>query len=213
MVETSLEYFRSGVPAGRSGEWVVEKVVLPQREYDQAADPRPDFFKYRPGSYTCLRRGSVQFMTDLYDEWWTQRQGIDEALARGGEVLVTGLGLGLVVEAILQVGDSPVERVTVLEQSADVIRLVAPHLQTRFAGKVEVIAADAFGWRPADGRRFSVAWHDIWANPYGAETAAEIERLREWHRPWCDWQGFWPETYLAAAGDGEDRPLAAAPIR
>lgn len=202
----SSDYFPSEVPAGSSGEWVVEKVVLPERDYDQAADPRPDYFKFRPGSYTCLRRGPTQFMTDLYDEWWTQRQGIDEALARGGEVLVTGLGLGLVAEAILRVAGSRVGRLTVLEQSPDVIRLVAPHLEARFAGRIEVIAGDAFSWRPSNGRRFSVAWHDIWANPYGAETAAEVERLREWHRPWCDWQGFWPETYLAAAGDGGCTP-------
>ena len=31
-METSSEYLRSAVPAGASGEWVVEKVVLPEQQ-------------------------------------------------------------------------------------------------------------------------------------------------------------------------------------
>ena len=33
-METSAEYFRSEVPAGASGAWVVEKVSIPTRDYD-----------------------------------------------------------------------------------------------------------------------------------------------------------------------------------
>ena len=198
-MQTSAEYFRSEVPAGSSGAWVVEKVSIPEREYDPAADPRPDCFKFRPGVYTCLRRGATQFMTDLYDEWWTQRDGIAAALARGGEVLVTGLGLGLVVEAMLRPSHSRVTRVTVVEFSPDVIRLVAPYLHGRHPGRVEIVEADAFAWEPPAGRRFSVGWHDIWPDPHAADNAAEMARLEERYRARCDWQGFWPKTYLAAA--------------
>lgn len=198
-MQTSAEYFRSEVPAGASGAWVVEKVSIPAREYDPLADPRPDCFKFRPGVYTCLRRDATQFMTDLYDEWWTQRDGIAEALARGGEVLVTGLGLGLVAEAMLRPAASRVSRVTIVEFSPDVIRLVAPYLYGRYPGKIEVVEADAFTWEPPAGRRFTVGWHDIWPDPHARENAAEMGQLEERYRPWCDWQGFWPKTYLEAA--------------
>ena len=197
-METSAEYFRSDVPAGRSGAWAVEKVSIPAREYDPAADPRPDCFKFRPGVYTCLRRDATQFMTDLYDEWWTQQAGVAEALARGGEVLITGLGLGLVAEAMLRPVGSRVSRVTIVELSPDVIRLMKPYLHSRYPEKIEIIEADAFTWEPPPARRFTIGWHDIWPDPHAPENAEEMRRLGERHRPWCDWQGFWPKTYLEA---------------
>jgi hypothetical protein len=197
-VQTAVDYFRSEIPPGKSGDWVIEKIAMPDRNYDPAADPRPDCFKYRPGVYTCLRRGGTQFMTDLYDEWWTQRVGISEAIARGGEMLITGLGLGLVAEAILRGGDRRVARITIVEKSADVIQLVSPFLHSRYGEKIEIIEGDAFLWQPPQGRRFTVGWHDIWPDPYAAENIQEMAWLEAHHRTWCDWQGFWPKSYLAA---------------
>jgi predicted membrane-bound spermidine synthase len=138
-------------------------------------------------------------MTDLYDEWWTQRSAVTEALSRGGQILITGLGLGLVAEAILRVDGSRVSRITIIEQSPDVIGLVAPFLQSRYPDRIEIINADAFTWTPAEGCRFTVGWHDIWPNPYAPENGTEMERLTLHHGKWCDWQGFWPKTYLEAA--------------
>lgn len=199
VVSDRLEYFRSEVPAGRSGPWIIEKITIPERDYDPSADPRPDCFKFRPGSYTMLRRDSEQFMTDLYDEWWTQRDGIAEAIKRGGDVLITGLGIGLVAEAMLRPPESRVNRITIVELSSDVIRLVAPYLQTRYPERIEIVEGSAFTWSPPCGARYSVAWHDIWPNPYASEVAEEIAQLEDHHRPWCEWQGFWPRTYLRAA--------------
>lgn len=197
-MDHAAQYFSSEVPEGRSGPWVVEKVVIPERAYDPMADPRPDCFKFRPGRYTCLRCDSTQFMTDLYDEWWTQRSAILEARARGGEILITGLGLGLVAEAILREPANNVTRITLIERSPDVIRLVAPYLETRYPGQIEVIEADAFSWEPPEGRFFAVGWHDIWPDPASPNVAEEINQLREHYRPWCEWQGSWPESYQAA---------------
>jgi hypothetical protein len=195
---TSAEYFRSEVPAGASGAWVIEKLLIPARDYDPATDPRPDCFKFRPGTYTCLRREATQFMTDLYDEWWTQREGIAQALRRGGDVLVTGLGLGLVAEAMLRPATSKVQRVTVVELSPDVVRLVKPYLEGRYAGRIEVVEADAFTWEPPRERRFTVGWHDIWPDPHTAVVTEEMHRLEHRYSAWCDWQGFWPQSYRAA---------------
>ncbi|MDT4898422.1 MAG: hypothetical protein QOH25_3499 [Acidobacteriota bacterium] len=138
-------------------------------------------------------------MTDLYDEWWTQRTAIAEARARGGDVLITGLGLGLVAESMLRPAESRVNRITIIELSPDVIRLVAPYLHSRYPGKIEIIEADAFTWEsPRHARGFTVAWHDIWPDPYTPENDVEMARLEERYRPWCDWQGFWPRMYLEA---------------
>jgi hypothetical protein len=195
---TAPEYFRSDVPAGTSGEWVIEKFEFPERPYDPTADPRPECFKYRPGTYTSLRRGPEQFMTDLYDEWWTQRDGIAEALARGGDVVITGLGIGMVAEAILRPAHSRVNHVTIVELSPDVIALVAPYLQSRYPGRIDVVEASALTWEPPAGKRFTVAWHDIWPNPHGPEVRGDMELLEQRYGRFCDWVGFWPKTYYAA---------------
>jgi len=198
---TLPEYRPCQVPAGRSGDWAILKVELPARA--TPFDSRPDCFRYRPGRYTELRQAGVTFMTDLHDEWWTQRTAIERARQVGGKVLVTGLGLGLVVEAMLaEPSPSRIEQVLVVERSADVIALVAEHLRTACGERVEIIHADAFSWRPASAIRFDTVWHDIWPDPLAADVDSQIEALRHHHAPWSVWQGFWPEDYRRALANG-----------
>jgi hypothetical protein len=147
---------------------------------------------HRPGTYTRLKIGPVDMMTDLYDEWWSQREAIAEALQRGGHVLISGLGLGMIIECILRPQDSPVERVTVLEKSADVIALTGPHMMARCGDRLEIVHTSAFDWKPPRGARFSVAWHDIWPKP-DERYRAEVELLEKKFAPFCDWQGSWTE--------------------
>jgi len=199
-------YQRSGVPEGRSGDWVIDSVVQPVRPEGAApaVDPRPDCFHYRPGVYRRLRRGETTFMTDLYDEWFTQREGIAEACRRGGRVLVTGLGLGLVVDSMLGTPGSRVARITVVELSSDVVRLVAPRLRERWGERVEVVEADAFTWEPPAGAHYSVGWHDVWPDPHGPEVETEVAALEERYRRVCDWQGSWPSSYREASLSGRE---------
>ena len=195
---SALQYFRSEVPRGTRGEWAIEKIAIAERPYDPGTDTRPDCFKFRPGTYTLLRRGPTQFMTDLYDEWWTQRIAILESVSRGGSILITGLGLGLIAEAILRESENRVRRITIVEQAEEVIALVAPYLHGRWPGRIEIVQGDAFSWIAPVGVRYSVAWHDIWPDPMASSVDDEVTRLREHHAAWCDWQGFWPETYRQA---------------
>lgn len=134
-------------------------------------------------------------MTDLYDEWWTQRRAIAEARVRGGSVLITGLGLGIVVASMLQNPGTRVEQVVVVERSADVIALVAPHLKNHYASQIEIINADAFEWQPAAGQHFSVGWHDIWPNPHEPGVLAQAAQLEQHYAAHCDWQGNWVRDY------------------
>ncbi len=137
-------------------------------------------------------------MTDFYDEWWTQREAILQAQARGGRVLVTGLGLGLVAVSMLEAAGSHVQQVVAIERSADVIALVAPGLIAAYGGRLKVVCANAFEWLPSAGERYSIGWHDIWPNPHEPGVLAEAERLEQRFAPWCDWQGNWVREYRAA---------------
>jgi spermidine synthase len=137
-------------------------------------------------------------MTDLYDEWWTQREAIDEAANRGGQILITGLGLGLVAEAVLRQPLSRVTQITIVEASPDVIALVGPYLQTKYPGRIKIVHADAFAWTPEHGEHYTVGWHDIWPDPHHPANISEMQLLKDRYHQWCDWQGCWPQAYLSA---------------
>ena len=177
---------------------MIEKISIPTRPYDPTKDPRPDCFKFRPGVYTCLRRDQTQFMTDLYDEWWTQREAMAEARKRGGNILITGLGLGLVAEAILRDKNTAVRHITIVEAASDVIALIGLYLQQKYPGRITIVPADAFTWTPERGEHYTVGWHDIWPDPHAASNIPEMQLLEDRYRPWCDWQGCWPQAYQLA---------------
>lgn len=197
-MRVKVDYTKTDLPCGSSGEWSIRRVLLPPRA--SANDARPECFHYRPGAYTELRKGGITYMTDLFDEWWTQRPAIDRARQLGGRVLITGLGLGLVVHEILRDPQSRavIDEVVILENSADVIGLVAPSLRAEFGELVRVVEADAFAWKAMHPEQFNIVWHDIWPDPAAVQVAEDIDRLRRHHAPWSTWQGFWPEVYQQA---------------
>ncbi len=192
----TLPYFKSDIPPGRSGGWSLERFeVRGEAKVDHRTHDVPSCARRRPGTYTRLKRGDEVFMTDLYDEWYTQKVAIDQACQRGGHVLIGGLGLGLVVESLLRTPDATVERITVVEKSPEVIELVAAHLLERYQGRLEVIEADVFTWQPPEGAHYSVIWHDIWPNPQAPETLPEMDSLEARYGPLSDWHGCWPREY------------------
>lgn len=195
LLELEPLFTRSDLPSGRSGDWSLEifKVDEPVQP-----DTRPEWCQSEGGLYRRLKQGSEVFMTDLREEWWTQRLAIAEACLRGGHVLVTGLGLGLVAESMLQTPGSRVEKITIVEASRDVMALVAEHLESKYAGRIEVVHGSAFDWEPPDGVHYSVGWHDIWPNPHDSKRWPEMETLEAHYRPYCDWQGSWVRDYLEA---------------
>jgi spermidine synthase len=189
----AAEHLRSDIPTGRAGRWRVERFDL---EGPGDGDTRPHWAQDPGGSYTRLMHEQVLYMTDMYAEIYTQRIAVQEAWDRGGEVLLTGLGLGLVAEAMLRSSD--VVCVTIVEAAAEVVELVAPHLEDRYGSRLRVVHADAFAWLPEPGTRFAVGWHDIWPIPQDPVALGEALVLEERFAAVCDWQGSWPAEYIAA---------------
>jgi spermidine synthase len=102
-----------------------------------------------------------------------------------GHVLINGLGLGVCLKAVLE--KKEVIKVTVIEKSEDVIKLVAPSFQD---DRVEIINADAFEYKPPKGVVYDVVWHDIWQDI----CTDNLEQMKKLHRKYgrkCKWQGSW----------------------
>lgn len=150
----SLREFRVDVPEGQSGEWSVGRTEVP---FDipmmrMARDGRSPGL----GAFTTLRRNGVTIMSDTNAEVHDLRRHLPYLT---GHVLVTGLGLGMTVNALLNIPRyaERVDSVTVVEQSPDVVNLC----WNKYAGRnAKLVIADAYEYVPA--RRFDSAWHDIW---------------------------------------------------
>jgi len=178
------------VPEGVSGGWAVERFsVTPEQESFQqlrcALNPQRPARIVPAGEYTRLVRNGNVVMSDTPDEI---RDHLEPMGRARGLCLVNGLGLGVVVQGMLRMVD--VERVTVVERSGDVIRLVAPHYQERYGDRVEIVHADAFAWRPPRGVRYDVVWHDVW-DDICADNLPEMARLKRRYASKAVWQGCW----------------------
>ncbi len=192
--------FKSEVPVGTSGTWRLERFEVPH-PLPGTRDVRPWWAKDPAGTYTRLVDGNEVYMSDLYVELYTQAPAIDEARARGGKILITGLGMGLVVEAILAEPRQgpPIEQIVVVEYSADVVALVGPYLEKQFGDRVVVRLGDARAWEPEADEHFTVGWHDIWADPWLSMAADESAQMIAHYDRWCDWQGSWSTTFVDEA--------------
>lgn len=152
------EIIEVNVPDGVSGDWAIESFEVSEED---AKRHNCSFSVIRsgayinPGKYKKLTyRGNV-IMSNTDMEIRTHRRAIDVSQ---GNVLVTGLGLGMYLIAILK--KDVVSKVTVIEKSQDVINLVSPTFKNDL--RVTIINADAFAWKPPKGEQYDFVWHDIW---------------------------------------------------
>lgn len=99
-----------------------------------------------------LHNGSV-VMSDTDMEKRTNANFVRNA---HGNVLIGGLGIGLI---LLAIQDKPeVEKIVVVEKHKEVIELVKDQLPLN--GKVEIINADVFEYMPQE--KFNTIYMDIW---------------------------------------------------
>ena len=130
----------------------------------------------RAGTYAVLKvKGQGTVMSDTWIERHTNLEIVKQAK---GNVLIGGLGLGLILTVIL---DKPeVESVTVLEKSADVISMIAPYFQHP---KLTVIQADVFTWKPT--HKYQCIYMDIWPE-INVDNCDDIAKLNRKYSPWVD---------------------------
>lgn len=171
------------VPCGTRGPWTIDEFEIKRGDSDFFALAYNPEMYCPPGKYKRLLhkdRGVVMSNTRMErnSNWEAYR-------AATGRVLINGLGLGMLLEAILQKPD--VTYVRVVEIDADVIALVGPHFADP---RVEIIQADAMTYRPAAGERFNFVWHDIWDDISVGNFPAMNKLVRSYVR-FADKQGCW----------------------
>ena len=107
------------------------------------------------GDYVRLTQKDDVVMSDTDMEKETNSKFVRNA---HGDVLIAGLGIGLIVLPIQD--KEEVNSITIIEMNQEVIDLVTPQLPLN--SKVRIIKADIFKWKPEQGTRYDVIYFDIW---------------------------------------------------
>lgn len=175
------------VPEGQSGIWRVER--FKHEGFAAMLSSVKDGYRSCPeGEYTRLMRGRQLVMSDVPAE---MRDHAEPVWRATGHVLLQGLGLGMVLAAILKKPE--VQRVTVVELSQDVANLVWP----TYAGdpRAELVIADAMTWKPPKDAFYGVVWHDIW-DDLCADNLPQMKTLTRRYARKCAWQGCWGRSHV-----------------
>lgn len=171
MIEAKLstftqEYidFRVDVPVGKCQLWEVrrETMTTQQCEVENVIGYVMKTGRFAiPGTYTQLVRWGMNgnphqaeiFMSDHHCEVADHEPLVTYAKAKGRlrHVLVNGLGLGVAIELLMPY----TQKMTIVEISGCVIKLVAPHYQERYGNRLEIIHEDAL---PHARRGVAEAW-------------------------------------------------------
>lgn len=181
------------IPEGESGDWKVERFTV--------SDEDAKFNNLRaaigassrwimPGEYTRLTHCGYVVMSDTPVELRDHFEVVDRAK---GQVLIHGLGLGVVTEACLRKPE--VDHVIVIEISEDVIKLVGTYLKERWGNRLTILRADSLTWKPPKGFRYDVVWYDIWPD-LCADNLGDMKLLHRRYGRRCDWQGSWGRSIV-----------------
>lgn len=181
------------VPEGESGDWKIERFTVSNEDI-VVHNIRCSFKAgmggrtMEAGTYTKLTRNGAVIMSDTPAEI-ADHSYFARSRAKG-HVLINGLGLGWIVEVLLQ--KKEVKTITVIEKSKDVIDLVKQHYYDKCPKDKHLIIvhADALEYKPEKGQRYDAVWHDIWDNI----CADNLEDMKTLHRKYgrrTDWQGSW----------------------
>lgn len=150
---------------------------------------RSEYLGFKAGEYVKLCRKPVtdgMMMSNTFMEKETQLEVVENA---HGDVLIAGLGIGMVLMAIQ--GLRKVNSVTVVEKEQEVIDLVKPQLPLN--QRVTVIPVDIFNYVPNPQQKFDTIYFDIWDNICGDnwEEMKKLERkFRHLLKP-KGWMSCW----------------------
>lgn len=145
-----------------------------------------------PGTYTKLTGDGKFWMSDTPAERSDHGPFLHKALELKAErVLINGLGLGMVLRAVLSFDH--VRHVDVVEVDKRVIKLVGPHYAVD--PRVHIHHADAREKNWPVGTRWDVGWSDIWPN-VSTDDLSDMTKMNRSYGRRCTWHGCWGQERL-----------------
>lgn len=106
-----------------------------------------------PGTYVKLTQNNQIVMSNTQMEERTNKEFVEAA---HGDVLIGGLGIGMIILAIQE--KETVKSITIIEKNKEVIELIEHQLPLN--SKVKIINDDVFNYKPT--QKFNTIYMDIW---------------------------------------------------
>lgn len=184
------------VPIGKKGVAKVDHFTVSQEASQLTAFRRGGYVP--SGEYARLTVGHTLMMTDTRME---QNSNYGVVRASYGDVLIAGLGIGMITIPILRKPE--VQSVTIIEKYQDVVDLVEPALREKIpeATKLKVIVADIMDWTPPKGQKWDTIYFDIWPDI----TTENLKDMEVLHRRFArrkrfkdSWMDSWMRNTLKA---------------
>ena len=177
-MQVDMSFLQDGV----SGDWSVSTFEVPKNDLSQMISMLKSGRGVPAGTYKRLKRNGTVVMSNTPDEI---RDFSHFTRHAKGYILINGLGIGCVVKVLL---DKPeITKITVIEKSEDVIKLVSPYFNDE---RLVIINADAFEYVPPKSEKFNYVWHDIW-DYITSDNLPEMARLHRKYGRKTEWQDSW----------------------
>lgn len=162
-----------------------------------------------PGVYCQLTVKGALMMSDTSME---KRSNLEVVRMSRGNVLIAGLGLGMVLLPILE--KDSVTSVTVIEKYADVVKLVEPSIRKaagEHSSKLKVIVADIFEWQPPKAEKWDTIYFDIWPTI----CLDNLEEMTTLHRKFARKHapGAWVDSWMRSDLKAKKRSQAERTVR
>lgn len=173
-----------------NGDWKLQRFTIDKNNF------RAMMEGISSGTYVRLLHKGECVMSDTNME---KRTNIDFCCSAYGDVLIGGLGIGMI---ILAIQDKPeVKSITVIEKNEEVIDMIASQLN--FNDKVKIICADVFDWKPEIGVKYDVSYMDIWnwvnrdiyeremkplKRKYARFLRSKAENPKRYNKCWAEYQ-------------------------
>lgn len=225
LTEGRFERMANVLPEGQQGVAQIDHFTISPLDMVQSIAHYGEEF-IPPGTYARLKVNGETMMSDTPMERRTNLEFVQKAR---GRVLIAGLGLGMVVRALLR--KPGVTMVIVLEKFEDVANLVLPSFEAEqgpirkttdeqgyvhymLGTKLEIIITDVGTWAPAPlASRFHTIYFDIWPNSH-ATHLPEMRALYKRYRPLLakhGWMDSWTHTKLKAKESSNRRLVTQLP--
>ena len=138
-----------------------------------------DFFDFKEGTYTRLIAKGCFADVVMSDTPMEIRTNMDFLYQAHGNILIGGLGLGIMLKILEKMNN--IKSVTVIEKNQEVIDLVLDQLN--LPNNFKVIQSDIFEYKPTE--TFDTIYFDIWTNICG-DNWDEMKKLRKQFKPSLD---------------------------
>lgn len=204
MSMTTFTPMHSIIPEGEKGAFKISHFEIGKPTLRMALGKEPHI---TPGKYVQL----VQMDGNFFNRIWMSDTDNEQSTNRGvvlnakGDVLIAGLGIGMILLPIMRKPE--VKSVTVIEKYQEVFDLVVPHLKGAISKAMaerpgdpsfSVEVADIYTWEPPKGKKWDCIYFDIWGDQ-STDCLKEMTKLkRRFARRKREggWMGCWREGHL-----------------